>query len=135
VIEASFTGNEAHIGAVDLITLNKVIEHLAQPQSLLEACGRKLAANGVIYVEVPDEWTIGRRPANDNILGALHKHLYGPRSLTALIERAGLTVLRVGRVFEPSGKITVYAFAERGLSAMAGAFIEEPVLSDAKTCA
>jgi SAM-dependent methyltransferase len=114
VIEAIFTGDESNIAAADLITLNKVVEHIPHPQPLLEACNRKLTEDGILYVEVPDEWTIGRRPANDNILGALHKHLYSPLSLTRLIERAGLTVLRVGRVFEPSGKITVFAFSGRG---------------------
>jgi SAM-dependent methyltransferase len=111
VVEAIFTGGENEIMEADLITLNKVVEHIPHPQRLLEACRRKLTREGILYVEVPDEWTIGRRPGNDNILGALHKHLYGPRSLIALIERAGLKVLRVGRVFEPSGKITVFAFA------------------------
>jgi SAM-dependent methyltransferase len=113
VVEGLFTGDESNITEADLITLNKVVEHIPNPQPLLQGCGRKLAEGGILYVEVPDEWTIGRRPANDNILGALHKHLYGPLSLTRLIERAGLTVLRVGRVFEPSGKITVFAFSGR----------------------
>jgi SAM-dependent methyltransferase len=111
VVEAIFTGDEKEIADADLITLNKVAEHIPYPLPLLEACRRKLTREGILYVEVPDEWTIGRRPPNDNILGALHKHLYAPRSLTGLIERAGLTVLRVGRVFEPSGKISVFAFA------------------------
>lgn len=113
VVEAIFTGEERDLAEADLITLNKVIEHIPHPQPLLEACGRKLAREGILYVEVPDEWTIDRRPATDNILGALHKHLYAPRSLTTLLERAGLTLLRVGREFEPSGKITVFAFAMR----------------------
>jgi SAM-dependent methyltransferase len=112
VNEAVFTA-ESRVATADLITLNKVVEHIPRPQPLIEACGSRLTKDGVLYVEVPDEWTIGRRPANDNILGALHKHLYGPLSLTRLIERAGLTVRRVGRVFEPSGKITVFAFADR----------------------
>ena len=113
VIEARF-GHDSDIRAGDLITLNKVIEHLPHPQGLLEACRSKLADRGVLYVEVPDEWTIGRRPANDNILGALHKHLYGPRALTALLERSGLVVVRLERMFEPSGKISLVAFAEHG---------------------
>lgn len=114
VIESKFDGRESDIQPGDLITLNKVIEHLPEPRGLLEACARKLADDGILYVEVPDEWTIGRRPANDNILGALHKHLYGPRALTALLERCGLAVLRLERMFEPSGKISLAAFAARG---------------------
>lgn len=114
VVEATFTGNEADIGSADLITLNKVVEHIATPVELVARAGSKLKlGKGVLYVEVPDELTIERRPATDNILGALHKHLYSPRSLSLLIERASLEVVRIGRVFEPSGKITVFAFARQ----------------------
>jgi len=112
VVQSVFTGTEMGIPVADLVTLNKVVEHVANPAALLRVAGSILnPASGVLYVEVPDELTISRRPATDNILGALHKHLYSPRSLSALIERSGLQSLRVERVFEPSGKITVFAFA------------------------
>jgi hypothetical protein len=65
----------------------------------------------VIYVEVPDRRSIQFRPPNDNALGALHCHLYDPRSLSAVLEMAGLVPLSLERVFEPSGKLSVYAFA------------------------
>ena len=51
------------------------------------------------------------RPPDDNILGALHCHLYDPVSLAVLLSRAGLATLRIERVFDPSGKITMTAFA------------------------
>ena len=65
---------------------------------------------GIIYVEVPDVLTIGRRPSTDNILGSLHHHLYSPRGLTSLIESVGLQLLDLGRTVEPSGKITLFCF-------------------------
>jgi Methyltransferase domain len=114
VIEAKFTGDESDLAEADLITLNKVVEHLANPLQLINAAMCKLRpSQGTMYIEVPDALTISRRPPTDNILGALHKHLYSPRALIVLIERAGLEVMRVGRVFEPSGKITVFGFARR----------------------
>jgi 2-polyprenyl-3-methyl-5-hydroxy-6-metoxy-1,4-benzoquinol methylase len=112
VVEAIFTGQEPDLPEADLVTLNKVVEHLPNPQQLILAAKSKLhPKHGILYVEVPDALTISRRPPTDNILGALHKHLYSPASLALLIKRAGLEVMRIGRVFEPSGKITVFGFA------------------------
>jgi hypothetical protein len=96
----------------DLCTLNKIVEHVTAPASLLrDVCAALRDPGGVLYVEVPDKLTIGHRPPEDNILGALHCHLYDFRSLTALLERVGLVPLQVARLFEPSGKISVAAFA------------------------
>jgi len=118
VVEAKFTGDEPDLATAELITLNKVVEHLAEPLQLIKAAMRKLQSkHGVLYVEVPDAMTISYRQPTDNILGALHKHLYSPRSLIALIERTGLEVVRIGQVFEPSGKITVFGFARQPVAA------------------
>lgn len=96
----------------DLITLNKVVEHLPRPQPLLSGVANALdPASGIVYVEVPDVLTIGRRLPTDNILGSLHHHLYSPRGLTSLIENVGLRLLDLGRTVEPSGKITLFGFA------------------------
>lgn len=98
----------------DLLTLNKVIEHVEDPLPMLTLAARGLAPYGLAYVEVPDALTAVHRPPEDNILGALHRHLYEPGTLAQLLQRAGLVVLEVRRIVEPSGKLTVYAFAARG---------------------
>ena len=95
----------------DLITLNKVVEHLANPVALVTEAATALRPTGVMYVEVPDKLTAEYRAPNDNILGALHCHLYDPASVAILLSRAGLIPLRVERVFDPSGKLTIAAFA------------------------
>jgi len=95
----------------NLVTLNKVLEHIEHPVDVLRSVGHALSADGIVYVEVPDKLTIKLRPPTDNILGALHFHLYHPRSLAGLLERAGLEPLQIERVFEPSGKISVFGFA------------------------
>lgn len=98
----------------DLVTLNKVVEHIPAPVSFVKQAAQALSAKcGIIYIEVPDRLTIGRRPPSDNILGSLHHHLYTPQGLMTLFQLAGLVALNIGRVFEPSGKITVYGFAAR----------------------
>ena len=111
VIPAIFSGQPDLVG-FDLCTLNKVVEHVSDPLRLLrDVAGALDPRDGLAYVEVPDRLTLEHRPPGDNILGALHHHLYGPVSLALLVERAGLATLRVDRFVEPSGKITVAAFA------------------------
>lgn len=105
-------GEQTGISELALVTLNKVVEHIADPHPVLRAVAHALApSEGLVYVEVPDKLTVRRRPSTDNILGALHYHLYHPRSLAQLLERAGLEPLAIERVFDPSGKITVFGFA------------------------
>ena len=95
-----------------VVTMNKIIEHVATPSQLLHNVSKVLNPTvGLIYAEVPDAATIGRRPPEDNILGSLHHHLYSLKRLTILLENAGFCVLDLGRVVEPSGKITVFGFA------------------------
>ena len=99
------------IGRFHLITLNKVVEHLSDPVAMLRNVTPLLdSAAGVAYIEVPDKQTIHYRPPEDNILGALHRHLYGLRGLLRLVTQAGLVPLRLERIFEPSGKLSVFAF-------------------------
>lgn len=111
VIEGLYS-SELQLAGFDLVTLNKVVEHLPNPIDLVKQAASALRAPaGVLYVEVPDKLTVQHRPPDDNILGALHCHLYDPVSLAVLLARAGLATLRIDRVFDPSGKITMTAFA------------------------
>ena len=113
VTEGLFTPGPSFEG-FDLCTLNKVVEHLADPVELLRQAGTVLSSNrGVLYVEVPAKETIDCRPTNDNILGALHRQLYDIGSLNTALTRAGLEVIQVERIYEPSGKISIVGFAVR----------------------
>lgn len=97
---------------VHLLTLNKVLEHVRKPIELLKQAAQAVDPEaGIVYVEVPDVLTAQMRPAGDNILGALHHHIYTPAGLALALHRAGLEVLQVERIVEPSGKLTVFAFA------------------------
>ena len=103
-------------GDFDLICLNKVMEHIRKPQKVISAIKDRLTdKGGVFYVEVPHQITIDRRPSTDNILGALHKHLYDVGSLSSFLSNNGLVVLEAGFVKDPSGKLTCYGFASRSL--------------------
>ena len=110
VIEDLFT-TKLGLDDFDLVTLNKVVEHLSDPVAMIRDAATALRPGGVMYVEVPDKMTAKLRAPDDNILGALHYHLYDPASIAILLARAGLVPLRIERVFDPSGKLTVAAFA------------------------
>lgn len=111
VLEGIFPG-DFRLKNFDLCTMNKIVEHIADPVKFLKKTASILKKrNGVVYIEVPDKLTINSRPSSDNILGALHYHLYDPKSLMYLLNAAGLVVIQVMRLPEPSGKITVAAFA------------------------
>ncbi len=111
VVEAMYLG-QPELRGFNLVTLNKVLEHIEQPLPfLLQVVQSLVLDDGLLYVEVPDKLTARLRSPQDNILGALHCHLYDPISLGCLLQRAGLALLCVNRIAEPSGKLSVYAFA------------------------
>ncbi len=112
VIESLFSA-ELGLKGFHVVTLNKVVEHLPRPLDLVRAAAGALDGQGMLYLELPDKRTVFERPSSDNILGALHCHLYDPPSIAALLGRAGLAVLKTERLYEPSGKISVAAFAAR----------------------
>ena len=113
VVEAMYLG-QPELGRFNLVTLNKVLEHIEQPLPFLMQVVQSLVPeDGLLYVEVPDKLTTRLRSSDDNILGALHCHLYDPTSLAHLLRLAGLELLCVNRIAEPSGKLSVYAFAAR----------------------
>lgn len=110
VIEAMYQGQPT-LKDFGLITLNKVLEHISAPVAFLSmVAGSMQRDDSLIYIEVPDKQTTSLRPPADNILGALHCHLYDPMSLTHLARAAGIEIIRIDRITEPSGKLTVYAF-------------------------
>ena len=95
----------------ELITLNKVLEHIQDPVDLLRNVKDSLSKYGLVYVEVPDKETVRYRQPNDNILGSLHYYLFDPATLCLLFQKSQLAPLAVQRYVEPSGKITVSGFA------------------------
>ncbi|MCP1663168.1 SAM-dependent methyltransferase [Methanocalculus sp. AMF5] len=94
----------------DLLTVNKVLEHLENPVNVLSSAADILSKHkGLLYIELPDILSIGRRHEEVDVV--LHHHLYSPISVVKLIESANLVPLTINRIKEPSGKITIYCFA------------------------
>jgi SAM-dependent methyltransferase len=98
----------------ELITLNKVLEHVPSPVSAASVLRNHIKPDGTVYIELPDgdaaavEGFVNRQEFNIE-----HLTVYGPDSLRWLIDSAGLLVNEMQRVREPSGKFTIFALAGR----------------------
>ena len=106
------TVDHAALGRFEVITLNKVIEHVENPLKLLRAAAPLLAAGGFLYIEVPDgEAASAEGPGREEFF-IEHHHVFSAASLAMTVERAGFTLLSLERLREPSTKFTLRAFAE-----------------------
>ncbi len=115
---------DAHAGTLEdyvppcaprLVTLNKVLEHVADPRRLLRRAASLIAKGGALYIELPDGEAALRAapPPEREEFYIEHYTAFDPRSLAKLLDLCGLKNLETRRVFEPSGKYTIFAFAER----------------------
>lgn len=107
-----FTVNLAELGPFDVITLNKVIEHVEDPVAMLAKAAGLLTPDGFIYVEVPDVAAAKEGPGREEYF-IEHHHVFSPPSLVLCGERAGLSLLELERLREPSGKYTLRSFFNR----------------------
>jgi len=99
------------IGRFELVTFNKVLEHVADPVTLLAHALPHVSDGGFVYVELPD----GEAAAREAGLGREeffieHLHVFSVASMARLAERAGFEVRSIERLREPSSKFTLRAF-------------------------
>jgi SAM-dependent methyltransferase len=102
----------AKIGQFDVITFNKVLEHIEDPVATLAAVRPLLNAGGFVYAEVPDaEGAASHGPGREEFF-IEHHHVFSAASTVMMAARAGLGTAAVERLREPSGKFTLRAFFE-----------------------
>jgi SAM-dependent methyltransferase len=97
----------------DVITFNKVLEHVADPIAMLSRATQRISPRGIVYIELPDAdgaWSEG--PAREEFF-IDHLHVFTMSSTCLLAEKAGFRVLFAERIREPSSKFTIRAFLER----------------------
>jgi SAM-dependent methyltransferase len=98
------------LGKFDVITFNKVLEHVEDPVAMLSKAPRHLNPNGCVYVEVPDgEAAAVEGPEREEFF-IEHHHVFSTTSLTMMVSRAGFRVEVLMRLREPSTKYTICAF-------------------------
>lgn len=99
------------IGTFDLVSFNKVLEHVENPIEMLASVRRLLALGGLVYVELPDGEAANAegKERQEFLLG--HRHVFSFASYALLIANAGFDLLMCERLREPSTKFTLRGFA------------------------
>lgn len=108
--------NVEGVGTFDLVSFNKVLEHVDEPAAMLASVARMLRPNGLVYVELPDGEAAEPegKEREEFLLG--HKHVFSLQSYALLIENAGFELLTCERLREPSTKFTLRGFARRPMA-------------------
>ena len=112
-VEGDFMAVSDGLGTFDLVTLNKVLEHIVDPVPMLARAGECLAPGGALYLELPDGEVAATMGPGREEFGIEHYHAFSMASMCLLAQRAGLVVRSAERIAEPSTKVTLYAFLER----------------------
>lgn len=98
------------LGTFDVVSFNKVLEHIEDPVAMLGRAGALLESNGFVYVEVPDGEAAATEGSGREEFFIEHHHVFSPASVALLAGRAGFSLLRLERLREPSTKFTLRAF-------------------------
>lgn len=101
------------IGRFELISFNKVLEHVIDPTELLAKSREFLAPRGLVYVELPDVAAAAAGPEREEFF-IEHHHVFSPASVDMMAERAALKTVCSERIREPSGKYTLRTFLTTG---------------------
>lgn len=94
----------------NLVTFNKVLEHVENPIELLKSTKKYMTKKSFLYVELPD--MIASKYGKDREEFFIdHHHVFSISSATFLLEKSGFIVKKIERIVEPSGKFSIYLFA------------------------
>lgn len=94
----------------DVVSLNKVLEHVEDPVAMLAKARDCLAPGGFVYIELPDgEAAASEGPGREEFF-IDHLHVFSAASFALMVERAGFNLLMLERLREPSTKFTLRGF-------------------------
>lgn len=96
----------------DLITFNKVLEHVEHPQEALKKARTMLGESALIYVELPDgeRTTKGSEMINRSEFYIDHHTTFTRDAFIFLAESAGFRTDGLAQIVDPSGKNTIFGF-------------------------
>ena len=96
----------------NLITFNKVLEHIKKPELILKKICKMLDNKSYIYIELPS--------CNASIEGKLreeffidHFHIFSKRSLEQMCEKSGFKSIHIKEYRDPSNKYSIYGFFKK----------------------
>ena len=94
----------------DVVTFNKVLEHVNDPIAMLQKSKDYLKPNGIVYIELPDGEIAMKDGKEREEFCIEHIHVFSFTSLSMLIDLAGFETIYMERLQEPSTKYTLRAF-------------------------
>ncbi|MBF0409914.1 MAG: class I SAM-dependent methyltransferase [Candidatus Riflebacteria bacterium] len=98
----------------DLITFNKVIEHVIDPVGFLDKTSDLLdVRGGWLYIEVPDGEMASKCGYSRQEFFIDHFHVFSMASVALLANKHSFDLEKIERLREPSGKFTIRAFFKR----------------------
>lgn len=104
------TLSPADLGYFDLVTFNKVLEHVNDPVTLLKKGASFLGDGGCVYIELPDaDATIEGFTREEFFID--HHHVFSKTSTALLIRNANLLAIRIEALKEASGKYSIAGFS------------------------
>jgi len=98
------------LGKYDVITFNKVFEHVEDPVEMLRKAKEILHEKGFVYCEVPDGEMASQEGKEREEFFIDHIHVFSFTSLSLLIQKAGFAPVVIERLREPSTKFTLRVF-------------------------
>jgi SAM-dependent methyltransferase len=97
----------------DVITLNKMLEHVEDPVALLARSAQFLKPGGFVYIELPDgERAVSEGSGREEFF-IEHCHVFSFTSFCVLTTSAGFSIETLERLREPSTKFTLRGFLTR----------------------
>ena len=95
----------------DLITLNKVLEHLKDPKKILKQINKFIDNKTYLYLELPDPISSKKLGKNREEFLMGHVNLFSHISILILLQNLNYKVTLIDRIREPSGKFTIRVIA------------------------
>ncbi len=112
----------SHLGKFDVITFNKVLEHVEDPIAMLKRALPLLAPYGFVYLEVPDGEAAAMSGADREEFFIEHHHVFSATSSSLLATQAGFSPIAIERLREPSTKFTLRLFVKPSNKMLEGNF-------------
>lgn len=110
-VHADFV-RDAVQGNYDVVSFNKVLEHVVDPVGMLECARPLLSPGGFVYVELPDGEAAEQAGPEREEFFVDHHHVFSMGSMSLVAAKAGFRVVRSERLREPSGKYTLRGYLE-----------------------
>ena len=97
----------------DFISINKVLEHIYEPDEFLKKTLIYLKPGGIMYLEVPNGIALKANGKFSEEFFIEHLHVFNYNSLQNLVRRHKINLLSLKEIKEPSGKFTLFVLAKK----------------------